>query len=126
MVGAGGLVVPEQQLGELNKLLTAARAHTAETKARYDQVLELQRKGLDAGSTNEGVGSNTIGRLREQYGAAARLEASLSAKLGPLHPDVRDVHAQARRRCVSSPRRSSASPRPTAPNTSRRSPTRSR
>jgi uncharacterized protein involved in exopolysaccharide biosynthesis len=94
LVGAAGLLVPEQQIVELNKLLTAARAHAAETKARYDLVLELQRKGLDAGSTNEGVNSNTIGRLREQYGAAARLEASLSAKLGPLHPDVRDARAQ--------------------------------
>jgi polysaccharide biosynthesis transport protein len=97
LVGAGGLLVPEQQIVELNKLLTAARAHTAETKARYDQVLELQRKGLDAGSTSEAVNSNTIGRLREQYGAAARLEASLSAKLGPLHPDVRDARAQAQK-----------------------------
>jgi polysaccharide biosynthesis transport protein len=97
LLGAGGLLVPEQQIVELNKLLTAARAHTTETKARYDQVVELQRRGLDAGSTNEAVNSNTIGRLREQYGAAARLEASLSAKLGPLHPDVRDARAQAQK-----------------------------
>jgi polysaccharide biosynthesis transport protein len=96
MVGAGGMVVQEQQLGDLNKLLTTARARTADTKARYDQVAELERKGLDAGSTNEAIGSNTIGRLREQYGAAARLEASVSAKLGPRHPDVQDIHAQTR------------------------------
>jgi uncharacterized protein involved in exopolysaccharide biosynthesis len=94
LVGAGGQLVAEQQIVELNKLIPAARGRTAETKSRYDAVLELQRKGLDAGSTNEAVTSNTIGRLREQYGQAARLEASLSAKLGPLHPDVRDAHAQ--------------------------------
>ncbi len=86
----------DQQLSELNRLLTTARAHTAEAKARYDQVAELARKGLDAGSTNEAVSSDTIGRLREQYGAAARLEASLVAKLGPRHPDVQDTHVQAR------------------------------
>jgi polysaccharide biosynthesis transport protein len=96
MVGAGGVLVQEQQLTELNKLLTTARARTAEAKARYEQVAELERKGLDAGSTNESVQSNTIGRLREQYGLAARIEASLSAKLGPRHPDVQDAHAQAR------------------------------
>jgi polysaccharide biosynthesis transport protein len=96
MVGAGGVLVQEQQLGELNKLLTTARARTADAKARYDQVTELERKGLGVGSTNEGVSSNTIGRLREQYGLAARLEASLAAKLGPRHPDVQDAHAQAR------------------------------
>jgi uncharacterized protein involved in exopolysaccharide biosynthesis len=96
MVGAGGVLVQDQQLAELNKLLTAARVRTAEAKARYDQVTELERKGLDAGSTSEAVQSNTLGRLREQYGAAARLEASLSAKLGPRHPDVQDAHAQAR------------------------------
>jgi uncharacterized protein involved in exopolysaccharide biosynthesis len=100
MVGAG-LLVQEQQLAELNKLLTTARVRTAEAKARYDQVTALERKGLDAGSTNEAVQSNTLGRLREQYGAAARLEASLSAKLGPRHPDVQDAHAQARKRPAS-------------------------
>jgi uncharacterized protein involved in exopolysaccharide biosynthesis len=96
MVGTGGVLVQDQQLGELNRLLTTARARTAEAKARYDQVAELARKGLDAGSTNEAVSSNTIGRLREQYGAAARHEASLAAKLGPRHPDVQDAHVQAR------------------------------
>jgi succinoglycan biosynthesis transport protein ExoP len=71
MVGSGGVLVQEQQLTELNKLLTTARVRTAEAKARYEQVAELERKGLDAGSTNEAVQSNTIGRLREQYGLAA-------------------------------------------------------
>jgi uncharacterized protein involved in exopolysaccharide biosynthesis len=100
MVGAGGVLVQEQQLAELNKLLTAARVRTAEAKARYDQVMDLERKGLDAGSTSEAVQSNTIGRLREQYGAAARLEASLSAKLGPRHPDVQDAQARNAQRLV--------------------------
>jgi uncharacterized protein involved in exopolysaccharide biosynthesis len=43
MVGAGGVLVQEQQLAELNKLLTTARARTAEAKARYDQVAVLER-----------------------------------------------------------------------------------
>ena len=62
-VACDGLLVTPPPFQLLNKLLSAARARTAEAKARYDQVAELQRKGLDAGSTSEAVGSNTIGRL---------------------------------------------------------------
>jgi len=95
IVDAGGHLVLEQQLNDLNNQLTAAHVHTAEARTRYEQLAELARGGADLGAINEAVESNTIGRLREQYGLASRLEAALAAKLGPMHPDLVDAHAQA-------------------------------
>jgi uncharacterized protein involved in exopolysaccharide biosynthesis len=94
--GAQGRLVDEQQLTELNNQLTLAKGRTAEAKARYDQILRLQRSGIDPGSTSEAVQSQTIGRLRELYATAARQEANLSAELGPRHPWVVDARAQTR------------------------------
>jgi polysaccharide biosynthesis transport protein len=94
--GAQGRLVDEQQLTDLNNQLTLAKGRTAEAKARYDQLVRLQRSGIDLGSTSEAVQSQTIGRLRELYATAARQEANLSAELGPRHPWVVDARAQVR------------------------------
>jgi succinoglycan biosynthesis transport protein ExoP len=96
IVGAGVRLMDEQQLTELNNQLTAAKARTAEAKARYEQLQRQQRGGADAGATAEAVQSNTIGRLREQYATVARQEANLTAELGPRHPWVIDARAQVR------------------------------
>jgi uncharacterized protein involved in exopolysaccharide biosynthesis len=96
IVGPTGRLVDEQQLSELNNQLTTAKARTAEAKARYEQVLRVQRSGTDAGATSEAVQSNTIGRLREQYAAITRQEAQLASELGPKHPYVIDARAQVR------------------------------
>jgi len=96
IVGASGRLVDEQQLTELNNQLTTAKARSAEAKARYEQILRLQRSGADPGATAEAVQSTTIGRLREMYATVARQEANLVAELGPRHPWVIDAQAQAR------------------------------
>lgn len=96
IVGASGRLVNEQQLTDLNNQLSSAKARTSENKARYDQMQLLLKSGADAGSTTEAVQSNTIGRLREQYAAAARQEANLTAQLGTRHPWLAEAHAQVR------------------------------
>jgi succinoglycan biosynthesis transport protein ExoP len=96
MVGAGGRLVQDQQLSDLNNQLSTAKARTAETKARYEMTSQQQRGGADAGSMTEAVNSNTVGRLREQYASVARQEATLSAELGPRHPWVIEARAQVR------------------------------
>jgi polysaccharide biosynthesis transport protein len=95
VVGAGGRLVHEQQLADLNTQLSNAKARTAEAKARYERALQ-QRGGADSGSMAESVNSNTVGRLREQYATVARQEATLSAELGPRHPWVIEARAQVR------------------------------
>ena len=96
IVDAGGRSVDDQQLTDLNNQLSAARARTAETKARYDLVLQLRRGGLDQGAITEAIQSSTLGLLRDQYGTIARQEANLAAELGPRHPRVIEARAQLR------------------------------
>jgi polysaccharide biosynthesis transport protein len=96
IVDAGDRKVDEQQLADLNNQLSAARARTAETKARYDQVQQLRRGGLDQGAIPEAIQSSTLGLLRDQYGTIARQEANLAAELGPRHPRVIEARAQLR------------------------------
>jgi polysaccharide biosynthesis transport protein len=96
MVDAGGRFVDDQQLTDLNNQLTVARGRTAETKARYDLVLQLRRGGLDQGAIPEAIQSSTLGLLRDQYGTIARQEANLAAELGPRHPRVIEARAQLR------------------------------
>jgi uncharacterized protein involved in exopolysaccharide biosynthesis len=94
IVGPVARPVDEQQLTELNNQLIVAQGRTAETKARYEQVLQLRRAGLDQGSIPEAVQSSTLGLLRDQYGTIARQEANLAAELGPRHPSVIEARAQ--------------------------------
>lgn len=94
MVGVGGRLVQEQQVTDLSNQLMLARARAAEAKARYEQIDRLSGGDVEAGATLEAVQSSTIGRLREQYAMAARVEASLASKLGSAHPDLIDARAQ--------------------------------
>lgn len=94
LVDANGRLVQDQQLADLNNQLTAARVRTAEARTRYEQLSRLSHDDADAGATSEAIQSTTVGRLREQYAMASRAEASLAAKLGPMHPDLAIAHAQ--------------------------------
>jgi len=96
IVGASGRLVDEQQLTDLNNQLTAAKARTAEARARDEQVRRLQGRGADPGSTTEAVQSSTVGVLREQYAAVVQREANLTAALGPQHPYVVEARAEVR------------------------------
>jgi succinoglycan biosynthesis transport protein ExoP len=97
IVGASGQLVNEQQLTELNNQLSLARGRTAEAKSRFEQVQALQRSNADVGSFAEAVQSQTMAALRAQYAEVMRREAELTASLGPRHPSVIEVHAQAQR-----------------------------
>jgi len=97
LVAANGQLVTEQQLTELNNQLGAARAHTAEAKARLDQVEQAQRKKDETGAFPEAVQSPTITALRSQYAEIMRREAEQKTTLGDLHPAVIEIEAQAER-----------------------------
>jgi uncharacterized protein involved in exopolysaccharide biosynthesis len=97
IVGASGQLVNEQQLSELNNQLSLARARTAEAKSRFEQLAALQRSSTDIGAFTEALGSQTMTALRAQYAEVMRREAELTTTLGPRHPAVMEVHAQAQR-----------------------------
>jgi succinoglycan biosynthesis transport protein ExoP len=97
LVGANGQLITDQQITEMNNQLGAARARTAEAKARLDQVEQVQRTKDENGAFPEALQSPTITSLRSQYAEIMRREAEQTVALGPLHPGVVDIQAQAAR-----------------------------
>ena len=97
IVNANGQLVNEQQLSDLNNQLAAARARTAAAKARLEQVEAIQKSKDDIGSFPEAVQSQTITALRTQYAEIMRLQAQQMSSLGPRHPAVIEIQAQAER-----------------------------
>jgi polysaccharide biosynthesis transport protein len=91
---AQGVTVNDQQITDLNNKLIAARAQTAESRAKYDQVQQLAKSGGDAGGINAAITSEMITKLRTQYADIAKNEADLSSKYGVRHPLVANVRAQ--------------------------------
>jgi len=97
LVAANGQLVADQQLTDMNTQLSAARARTADAKARLDQVEAVQRSKDENGAFPEALQSPTITALRSQYAEIMRREAEQTATLGALHPAVIDIQAQAER-----------------------------
>jgi uncharacterized protein involved in exopolysaccharide biosynthesis/Mrp family chromosome partitioning ATPase len=97
IVGANGELVNEQQLTNLNTQLANARARTAETKARLDQVESVQHAKTDIGAFPEALQSQTITLLRSQYADLTRKEAEQKASLGARHPAIIEIEAQVAR-----------------------------
>jgi uncharacterized protein involved in exopolysaccharide biosynthesis/Mrp family chromosome partitioning ATPase len=96
IVGAGGRLVSEQQLAELNEKLIAARARTAEARARFEETQRARRTRSDGGGIPEAVQSQTVGSLRAQLAEVTRQESDLRARLGDRHPSITAVQQQQR------------------------------
>jgi uncharacterized protein involved in exopolysaccharide biosynthesis/Mrp family chromosome partitioning ATPase len=97
IVGAGGQLVNEQQLAELNTRLGAARARTVQARAKLDQIESVQKSKAEIGAFPEALQSQTITALRAQYAEIQRREAEQMTSLGERHPAVIEIQAQAAR-----------------------------
>ena len=91
-----GVTVNDQQMTDLNNKLIEARVQTAEARAKYDQVQQMAKSGVDPGSTNAAISSEMITKLRTQYADIAKTSADLTARYGNQHPQVANVRAQLR------------------------------
>lgn len=87
IVGASGKLVNEEQLGTLNNQLAFARTRVADARSKMDQADSVRGQAAERGAIPEAVNSQTLGLLRQQLGEAQRRTASLSASLGPQHPE---------------------------------------
>lgn len=95
ILAAGGILVNEQQLSEMNVQLNTARGKVADARARYDQITRARKTGAEGGGAiPEAVLSQTIGQLRTQYAEVARQRAELGALVGPRHPSIVNLDAQ--------------------------------
>ena len=91
---ANGKPVPDQQLNEVTTALGAARARSAEAKARMDQVRRLSQAGKLPASTSDAAKSATLDRLRAQAAEIGRQEANLRTTLGERHPAMIEIQNQ--------------------------------
>jgi polysaccharide biosynthesis transport protein len=94
LIGAGGQLISEQQLGEINNQLVLAQTAAAEQRSRYEDIVRLQRSHSDPDAIAEVIQSPTITALRGKYADAKRVWADESATLGPRHPKVEAAAAQ--------------------------------
>jgi succinoglycan biosynthesis transport protein ExoP len=100
IVDAGGRLMNEQQLAELNSQLVLARAQTSEANARLDRieaVLKADSPTITVDATvADTLKNEVIIKLRTQYLELARREADWSARYGPNHLAVVNLRNQMR------------------------------
>jgi succinoglycan biosynthesis transport protein ExoP len=85
IVDAGGKLISEQQLSEVNSQLIIARAATAEAKARLDRIRTVMTQDIVDASVTDALKSEVIIKLRGQYLDLAQREAIFSQKYGSNH-----------------------------------------
>src|SRR5215211_1846350 len=96
MVAAGGSLMSDRQLVDLNTQLVAARAHTADVQARLDRmdtILRSDQSAVDE-SVSEAQNNPIITRLRNQYLDLVNREADWSTRYGKNHVAVMNLRKQ--------------------------------
>lgn len=100
IVNAGGTLISEQTLTELNSALVSARAKTSETLARLDRIEAVLRMDspdapVDA-TVSDALSSPIITKLRQEYLELVNTEAEFSARYGKNHQSVINLHNKIR------------------------------
>jgi capsular exopolysaccharide synthesis family protein len=80
----------------LNGKLMAARADTAEKRAKYMQAREVEARNGNLQAIPDVVRSQVVSSLRTQQAEVARREAELKARYNEQHPLVINAHAERR------------------------------
>jgi succinoglycan biosynthesis transport protein ExoP len=100
IVAAGGRLINDQQLAELNSQLVVARAHTADMQARLsriESVLQTDKLNATVDATVSDTSNNpVILRLRNQYVDLVNREADWSVRYGRNHLAVVNLRNQLR------------------------------
>lgn len=98
IVDAGGRLMNDQQLAELNTSLVQSRAQTAEAKAKLERIEEILRMGVEVpdATVTDTLKNEVINKLRSQYLEFSRREAEYSVKYGSGHLAVVNLRTQMR------------------------------
>jgi succinoglycan biosynthesis transport protein ExoP len=102
IVDAGGRLLTEQQLAEINSSLTEARAKRAEAEAKLQRITailnadESDSKVIlnDLATVNDSMANPVITKLRQTYLDYAARSADWSNKYGATHLAVINLHNQ--------------------------------
>lgn len=91
LVGSGGRLLIDQQLGELASQLSRAKNQTAEAQARVDQLTRMRQTGA---VSPEAIQSTTMSALVLQVAELKRRAATLEGRLGPRHPELAELRRE--------------------------------
>ncbi len=95
--GGANITLSQQQLSDLNAKVVAARAETADRKARLDLLQSIEAKGGNFQSLPDlGTAGATLTSLRTQLAVVSQREADLIARYNSGHPQVESVRAERR------------------------------
>ena len=98
--GTDKRLLGEQQIAELSSQLIIARANTAETKAKLDQINSVLKAGLTSGSigatVTDTLKNEVVSKLRSQYLELAARQADWSIRYGQDHLAVVNLRNQLR------------------------------
>jgi polysaccharide biosynthesis transport protein len=98
IVAAGGKLMNEQQVSDLNTQLVLARSHTQEARARLDRIqavirAEAPSTSFDA-TVSDALNNPIITKLRQQYLELVNREAEWSKRFGRDHLAVVNLRNQ--------------------------------
>lgn len=91
LVDAGGKSLKEQELSDINRELSVARADLAEREAKLNLIRELRARGEDLASIADVIDSPVIVNLRQQEALLLRDEAELKTYYGEKHPKMQNL-----------------------------------
>ncbi|MCW2284305.1 exopolysaccharide transport family protein [Rhodoblastus acidophilus] len=91
---AGPATLSQEQLSQLNGRLVAARAETAEKRARLELLQRVQSSGGNISALPDVVNSGAIADLRKQENDISRQEADMLARYSDRYPAVVNLRAQ--------------------------------
>ena len=93
LVGTNNTTLNNQQLGEINSQVAAARGQKVDSETRAKIIREMLRRG-ETIELSEVVNSELIRRLSEQRGALRAQLAEQSTQLLDRHPRIMELKAQ--------------------------------
>ncbi len=104
IVDAGGRLLTEQQLAELNSALTIARAQRADAQARLERISAILNADVndshvilnDLATVTDTMQNPVIQKLRQTYLDYAARESDWSNRYGPTHLAVANLRNQMR------------------------------
>lgn len=91
IIGAGGQLVNEQQLAEVNTQLGNARDEVGRASARVEQIRALRESKSSPEAIPEAINSQTITQLRALHAAIQQRYAAVTVAMLPAHPEVKQV-----------------------------------
>ncbi|MGY4606972.1 succinoglycan biosynthesis transport protein ExoP [Bradyrhizobium sp. USDA 4474] len=104
IIDAGGRLLTEQQLAEINSALTESRAKRAEAQAKLERITAILNADdndsrvilNDLATVNDSMANPVITKLRQTYLDYAAKASDWSNRYGPTHLAVVNLHNQMR------------------------------